>query len=284
MALDNETLQPVVHFDGGDDGRIMVADSLTYYDEHGNWASDVLLGASFAGVPAGAIPLRQGAKAWIAHEGGPGKDEAGIGGLPLSQQFDVPAAAIATMTARLSDGQTLLTGKVSRTNTAAAALGVQPDMTGEEAAHLMLKAPPGQPQDVSALVDERIHEVASTPEGRIYACWSFSRVTGEHPEDVFCVASHGAKVVALYALRVRPKGMICNDAGLGLDDSGIEGLATLDEHDIPGAAVSAESARIGDPLSTYHNGVISAANEAAQAKGVRVGIKANEAARMMLSE
>ena len=37
-----------------------------------------------------------------------------------------------------------------------------------------------------------------------------------HPDDVFCVASHGAKTMALYALPVRPKGLICNDGARGL--------------------------------------------------------------------
>ena len=89
--------------------------------------------------------------------------------------------------------------------------------------------------------------------------------------------------MAHYALPIRPKGVICNDAGRGLDDSGIEGLAILDEHRIAGAAVSTESARIGDALSTYHDGLISAANAAAAAKGVRVGMRASDAARLMLS-
>ena len=69
--------------------------------------------------------------------------------------------------------------------------------------------------------------MASTPQGKVYACWSFSRVNEPHPNDVFCVASHGAKVMALYALRIMPKGLICNDAGRGLDDSGIEGLGCI---------------------------------------------------------
>jgi hypothetical protein len=43
--------------------------------------------------------------------------------------------------------------------------------------------------------------------------WSFSRVRGEHPNDVFCVASHGGKVMAQYALQVMPRGVIANDAG-----------------------------------------------------------------------
>jgi nucleotidyltransferase/DNA polymerase involved in DNA repair len=47
-------------------------------------------------------------------------------------------------------------------------------------------------------------------------------------------------------------------------------------------AVSSASARIGDALSTYHDGIISTANEPARAKGVTIGMKAAEAARLML--
>ena len=282
MAMDIEGLRPTVHVDAGADGRIVVADSLSYF-EHAPWLNYVVVGASFAGAPTAAMAMRQGVKAWIAHEAGPGKDEAGISGLALAQRFDVPAAAIATNEARLSGGMTLLTGHVSRCNAAAAALGVHPGQSGDEAARLMLKAPPGKLRDFPGLIDEEMHEVATTPQGRIYACWSFSRVDGPHPDDVFCVASHGAKVMAVYALPIRPKGVICNDGGRGLDDSGIEGLAVLDTYGVAAAAVSAQSARIGDALSTYHDGVISAANAVAAGKGVTPGMRASDAARLMLS-
>jgi hypothetical protein len=282
IGMDIIGLEPTVYRDGGPDGRIVVADSLSYF-EHQPWTNDVAVGASFAGAPTAAMCMRQGVKAWIAHEGGPGKDEAGISGLAFAQRFGVPAAAIATLEARLSGGMSLLTGHVSRVNEAAVALGVRPGQTGEEAARLMLKAPAGQLRDFSGLIDEEMHETISTPNGKIYACWSFSRVKEPHPNDVFCVASHGAKIMAQYALRIRPKGLICNDAGRGLNDSGIEGLAVLDAHAIAAAAVSTDSARIGDALSTYHDGLISAANEVAKAKGVKVGMRANEAAYLMLT-
>ncbi|MEO5861244.1 MAG: hypothetical protein ABIW48_06055 [Burkholderiales bacterium] len=68
----------------------MVADSLSYF-EHEPWLNDVVVGASFAGAPTGAMPLRPGVKGRIAHEGGPGKDNAGIGGLALAQRFAIPA-------------------------------------------------------------------------------------------------------------------------------------------------------------------------------------------------
>jgi hypothetical protein len=203
-----------------------------------------------------------------------------VSGLPLAQRFGVPAAAIATMTAGLSRGMTLVTGAVSRMNEAAAALGVRAGQTGGEAAKLMLRAPRGQPCNLHGIIDESIHEVEIGGAGRIFAVWSFARVKGEHPQDVFCVASHAGKVMADYARQVRPRGLIANDAGRGLDDSGIDGLEAMAA--TPAAAVSTDSARIGDALSTYRDGVISAANAAARAIGVRVGMTAKEAALLML--
>jgi hypothetical protein len=67
-----------------------------------------------------------------------------------------------------------------------------------------------------------------------------------------------------------------------MGDSGIEGLAELEKYGIAAAAVSADSARIGDALSTYYDGIISATNELAQNKGVRVGMRAEKAAELML--
>ena len=280
--VDDGDLLPFLFEDGGPRGRIFVGNSLTSYDE-GEFVGDVLLGASFAGAPTGAIPLRRGAKGWIAHEAGPGKDEAGIAGLPLSDRFGVPAAAIATMEARLSGGRSLLTGRVSRANAAARAVGVRAGMRGEEAARAMLDSPViGVPRDLSGLVNEETIVVKDDSRGRIYACWSFSRVANVTSKDVFCVASHGAKLMALYALRIRPKGLICNDAGKGLDDTGIEGLPMLDPHGIAAATVSTDSARIGDPLSTYQDGVLSALNDTAKSLGLRVGMPAQEAAQRML--
>ena len=213
---------------------------------------------------------------------GPGKDEAGIGGLPLSDQFGVPAAAVRTMEARLSGGRTLLAAHIARANNTAKALGVREGMTGEEAAHAMLKAKPNVRRTLEGMTDEDIHEMAATPRGKIYAVWSSSRVEGKHPNDVYCLASHGARVMTLYVLRIAPRGIICNDAGMGLDNSGCEGLWELDEHKICAATVSTDSARIGDVMSTYNDGVISAANETAKKAGVFVGMKAADAAHKML--
>jgi uncharacterized protein YunC (DUF1805 family) len=279
MAVTNDDLKPFIHVQNAH-GRILVGNSLTSY-EAGEYFTDVLLGASFAGAQTGKVPLRQGAKGWIAHEAGPGLDDAGISGLPLADSFNVPAAAIATSTAALSNGPSLLTGTVSRANQTAALHGVQEGMCGEQAAYLMLQAPDGRLRNVDGLTDESTQVVKTNENGSILRCWSFSRVMEEHPNDVFLVASHGAKIMALYALRIRPRGLICNDAGFGLDNSGIEGIFELEKHCIPAATVSTHTARIGDPESTY-GGTISAVNSIAANLGVTVGMKAKTAADLML--
>src|ERR1700691_1850039 len=162
---ENAAHKPTLHVDAGAEGRIMVADSLSFY-EHEPGINDVAVGASFAGAATAAMAMRQGVKAWIAHEAGPGKDEAGVSGLPFADRYGVAAAAIATMGARLGDGRTLLTGHVSRANKSAEGLGVCAGQTGDQAARLMLKAPPGQLREFVGVVDEAMHEMEATPGGK----------------------------------------------------------------------------------------------------------------------
>ena len=270
---------PVTIYADNSDGRILVADSLTYF--HNIRVEDVVVGASFAGIPTAMVPLKQGIKGWIAHEAGVGKDRAGISGLPFSQKWGIPAAAIATMSARLSDGESLLKGTISYANQIAIALGVEPGQTGAEAAELMLKAAPGRAVTTDE-VDTNVRLLDREGDCGIYAAWSLMLIKQLRPDDVFCVASHSARVMAEYAQSVMPLGIIANDAGMGMERSGIDGLPILDDKGIAAAAVDTMSARIGEPLSTYHDGIISAVNQLAQAKGVRVGMSAKQAANLML--
>jgi ribosomal protein L13E len=76
--------------------------------------------------------------------------------------------------------------------------------------------------------------------------------------------------------------MIGNDAGMGKNNAGIAALKMCDEKGIPAAAVAAMSAKIGNGMSTYEQGKISVANEAARKLGISVGMSAREAADKML--
>ncbi|MBN9507890.1 MAG: hypothetical protein J0I21_02100 [Alphaproteobacteria bacterium] len=88
---------------------------------------------------------------------------------------------------------------------------------------------------------------------------------------VLVTGSHGGRFSGQAAAALGVRGAIFSDAGGGLDDAGIAGLAVLDGLGIPGAAVSHRSARIGDGADLWTRGVISAVNAAAAAVGCIMG-------------
>ena len=272
--------EPTVHHED-ERGRVLLADSLTHFEAMGG-PPDVAVAASFAGVPTAAVPMARGVRGWIAHEAGPGLEDAGVAGLAFAEENGIPAAAIATMEGGLSDGPSLLTGTVAHANGPARAVGVEPGMSGEEAALRMLDAPEGRRVDASEAFDREVRRVAGDENAGVYTAWSIGLIEDCRPDDVFAVASHAGAVMGDYAAPVGPKGIIANDAGVGANETGIAGLAQLDELGVAAATVAAGSARIGDPTSTYKDGTISHANETARAAGVRVGQSARDAARLML--
>ena len=73
------------------------------------------------------------------------------------------------------------------------------------------------------------------------------------------------------ALRVDAFAAVFSDAGVGIDGAGISRLPALDARGIAGIAVSAASARIGDAMSVYEEGIISHVNATAQRLGARAG-------------
>lgn len=123
-----------------------------------------------------------------------------------------------------------------------------------------------------------VHEVAGR---RVVVTNSVTSLTAAETGTVSVHGSHCGSNVPQYALDVGAVGMIGNDAGIGLDDAGIAGLAILEAAGVPGAAVEAMSARIGDGMSTWETGVISRVNDRARACGVTPGMSVRQAARAM---
>jgi len=72
------------------------------------------------------------------------------------------------------------------------------------------------------------------------------------------------------------------DGGRGQEDSGIAGLMEVNAAGLAGATVDARLAKTGDGLSSYHDGIISAANELAAAAGVTIGMSAAQAASILV--
>jgi hypothetical protein len=94
-------------------------------------------------------------------------------------------------------------------------------------------------------------------------------------------ASHGGAYVAKLALQLGLGGLIASDAGVGRERAGIAALDILDTHNVPCAAVSVRSARIGDGADCFDRGVISFANQAAARLGVTAGARASAALVLM---
>lgn len=66
-----------------------------------------------------------------------------------------------------------------------------------------------------------------------------------------------------------PALVVFNDAGGGKNGAGVASLADLEREGIAAAAVAHDSARIGDALDAWENGVVSHANAPARECGVR---------------
>jgi hypothetical protein len=122
------------------------------------------------------------------------------------------------------------------------------------------------------------------PNGRAVVCTDsiFEALPEDRETNVLCTAGHTGRSVVGYIVGSRPYGFICSDGGMGKNQSGISALPLVGREGIPGASVSAATARMGDGRSTYFDGLISAANDLALAAGVRIGQPAREAAHALL--
>jgi hypothetical protein len=98
---------------------------------------------------------------------------------------------------------------------------------------------------------------------------------------VMVAASHGGVYPGYITAAGRCRGVILNDAGLGLDKAGIGSLDYLQKLGIAAATVGHETAKIGDGADMIAHGVLTHLNGAAAALGCRVGMTAAEAARLM---
>jgi hypothetical protein len=266
-------------------GRTLVFDSATHVQA---WVAghpaqgDVVVNASYAGVLCARMVMAAKPRATIGLDCAIGKDGAGIAGLWYYEALNVPAAAADTRTAEMGNGADLYgNGVISRVNDCAQKLGVVEGLSVREAvqAFLTLERKPLAFDPARRLV------VETGAAGRSIVCTD--SIAFALPEDrernVLCTAGHTGRSVVDYFRTFRPWAFICSDGGIGKNDSGISALADVDADGIAGASVDALTARMGDGQSTYFDGVISACNKTAAAKGVKVGQTAREAARLLLA-
>ena len=271
------------------DGNVVVIDSPTKISESLvpiDAPRDVLIHAAYAATPPSIGLLNRGFRGFLAVDAGIGRDEAGIGGLPLADDYSVPAASVSVFSCRMCEGSSVWRdGVISRANRAALALGVLPGQSTEAAATLMLRAPPGTPRGLSNPQGDSDFTLLEGPDGGVFGCWSMSLPKGDRHRDVFCVGTpvDTTMTVHMYNRGILPRGLIGSDGGFGRDQMAIVGLHILQDMAIPCAAVSHDSARLGDARNIYEDGRITIANALAEARGVRPGMTAREAAALLLA-
>jgi hypothetical protein len=256
----------------------LVLDSVTHLPADA--AGHVALCASHGGVYAAWYAARRGLAAMILHDAGVGKDRAGIGGLDWLAARGIPGACVGHMTARIGDGADVLArGRLTFVNAPAAALGLSAGMTAAEALALLAAARLSPAAATDAMHEAR-HEIVEAARGavRVFALDSNGLVGPQDTGHVVVTGSHGGLLGGRPETAVKAKVLaaLYNDAGIGIDAAGISRLPALEARGIAAGCVSADSARIGDAVSSWTDGVISSLNPIAASRGGRIGQSARD--------
>ena len=261
-------------------GRVMAMDS-AYDVATDNRDRDIVINASYCGVLPARFIAAQRPRGAIGVDCGVGPAGASVAGLWYLEALQIPAAAADVMTVKLGDGVDLHAhGVISFVNQPALDRGVRPGMAVRDAAQCMLAADLHS-QSAADVTNRTV--VGTGPDGRQVVCTdSIAFGLPEDVRNVLVTAGHTGRSAVPYLLKVRPFGFICSDGGKGREDGGIAGLQIVAKEGLAGATVDARLARMGDGLSSYRDGTISAVNSLAAAVGVRVGMPAAEAAGLLL--
>jgi hypothetical protein len=262
-------------------GRVVAVDS-AYDTVAANRGRDVVVNASYCGVLPARFVGRHAPRGAIGADCGVGPQGAGIAGLWYLEALGIPAATAAIDTVTLGDGVDMhATATVSFVNAPAAACGVAPGMPVHEAARLLLEADP-RPAAAADITNRTV--VHTAPAGGQVVCTDSIAfgLEEDRGRNVLCTAGHTGRSAVPYLRRVAPKGFICSDGGGGKGASGIAGLAIVEADGLAGATVDARTARMGDGMSTWADGTISARNAHAARRGVEVGEPARAAALKLL--
>ncbi len=248
--------------------------------EHGG---RVVVAGSHGGRYCGRLAAKAGVLGLLLNDAAVGRDRAGIGSLAVLAPLGIPAATVAHDSARIGDAEDMCArGRISHCNEPARRLGCEPEQTCAEAVRRMAARPaPDIPPEPPAGEEARfVLRPGEEARPEVVGCDSASLVQPEDAARIVVTGSHCGVLPGRpgYGLGVRVRGAVFNDAGGG---AGIARLPVLDTQGIPGAAVGAASARIGDARSTWETGVVTAVNDLAAARGVRDGMAVPEFADRM---
>ncbi len=110
---------------------------------------------------------------------------------------------------------------------------------------------------------------------------SITKLGPQFRGTVLVAGSHGGSYCGYLAALAGLRGVIFNDAGIGLDNAGIGALDYLQWLGMAAATVAHTSARIGDGADMFARGQISHCNTTAKTLGCAVGQTCQEAAEAM---
>jgi hypothetical protein len=261
----------------------IVADSITQVSP--DLVSRVIVNGSHGGITAARIAIERRPRAVIFNDAGIGLDQAGVAGLLCLEDSGIPAAAVSHDSARIGDGADMLArGVISRANTLARDLGVEPGQSCRAALACLERAASVELKDLPAVKEQR----AAARRGAV-TVWildSASLVRSSDADHIVVTGSHGGLLGGRKATAIKANVLMAffNDAGIGIEEAGCSRLPALDESGIAAATVAASTARIGEGWSTYHDGVISRCNPCARALGLRVGATVADAIQNFLAD
>lgn len=227
------------------------------------------------------LAARAGVRAIVFNDAGIGKHSAGIAGVAWLAGLGIASCAVDYRSARIGDGtDTVDSGMVTTVNDVAAAAGCRPGQPCRQALQCLLdEAPAPAGLEIPEIGETRMR-IANTGHREV---WALDSITLSRPEDrraVIVTGSHGALLGGRNDDGLPAADVFAaffNDAGGGKDDAGVARLPVLDARGIAAAAVSCDTARIGDGRSTYDTGVITRLNETARRLELKEGMSAREA-------
>lgn len=265
------------------DAHVVAVDS-AYHVAEVNRGRDVVVNASYTGVLPARFIAEKAPAGSIGLDCAVGPQGASIAGLWYLEALAVPAATVDVMDVLLGDGVDVFGhGRISYLNQPARDLGVREGQGVEEAARLMLSGETSSHDAAGDITNRRT--MLDHPSGRSVVCTD--SIAFGLPEDegrtVLVTAGHTGRSAVPYLEKVRPHAFICSDGGMGRDRSGVAALAVLNAQGVAGAAVDARTARMGDAMSSWETGLISAVNDLARGAGVSAGMPCHEAAERLLA-
>ena len=265
---------------------IVVLDSVVLLTEANEGC--VAFCASHGGDYAGYFAAKMGVAAVILNDAGIGKEAAGLAGVKMLDGLGVPSATVSHQSARIGDGKDgAERGVLSFVNAAGAAQGLTVGMACAEALQLLAAKDLAPSPKPAPLTEARFeHAARANPDTKIIVMDSISLVRPGDEGHIAVAASHGAVLGRNPEIGVSFPllASISVDADRGIDDAGISRLPALDRHGIAGACASAFSARIGDGRSLYEDGIISALNDTARARGAQIGMRVADLAELFAAK